>query len=191
MTVLEDQKATERRSAKYPREDKKAIVAEIKALLENSQASVFTQYRGLSVAQLFELRGELRALGTEYKVYKNSLVRIAATSAGYDLNETLTGPVAIAFAKTDAAGTAKTLQKFVDSTKILTLKGAVLGTSVLNQQDVVALAKLPSREVLLAQVAGMLQAPMSKAARLFQAPISKAAYAVKALEEKKASEEAA
>lgn len=189
-TVTDEQKAQDRRSAKYPREDKQAIVAEIKKYIEDSQASVFTEYRGLTVTQLAELRAELREQGTEYKVYKNTLVRLAATSAGFDINESLTGPIAVAFASTDAAAAAKTLKKHADSTKILTLKGGLLGSSVLNEADIVALAKLPSREVLLAQVAGMLQAPLSKTARMLQAPISKAAYAMKALEEKKNSEAA-
>ncbi len=125
-TAVQDKNATERKSAKYPREDKQAVVAEIKAFIENSQASVFTEYRGLTVAQLADLRAELREQGTEYKVYKNSLVRIAATSAGYDLNETLIGPVAVAFAKTDAAGTAKTLKNMLMKQKYLLLRALFL-----------------------------------------------------------------
>ena len=188
MTTVQEKNSTERRSAKYPREDKQAIVAEIKEYIETSKATLFTEYRGLSVSQLAELRAELRS---EYKVYKNTLVRLAATSAGYNFDETLTGPIAIAFAKSDAVATAKIIKKHVDSTKILTIKAGLLGDTVLDESEIVALAKLPSREVLLAQVAGAFQAPLSKAARLFQAPITKAAYAIKALAEKKDSEEAA
>ncbi len=191
MTTVQEKNSTERRSAKYPREDKQAIVAEIKEYIETSKATLFTEYRGLSVSQLAELRAELRAEGSEYKVYKNTLVRLAATSAGYNFDETLTGPIAIAFAKSDAVATAKIIKKHVDSTKILTIKAGLLGDTVLDESEIVALAKLPSREVLLAQVAGAYQAPLSKAARLFQAPITKAAYAIKALAEKKDSEEAA
>ena len=190
MTATQEKNATERRSAKYPRQEKQDTVAEIKAYIEDSRASVFTEYRGLTVAQLAELRAELRAQGTEYKVYKNSLARIAITSAGYDFDEMLTGPVAIAFAKEDAVGTAKTLKKHVDSTKKLTLKGGLLGDSVLSEADFVALSKLPSREVLLAQVAGTLQSPLTKSAGLFQAFTRNAAYALSALQAKKEQEAA-
>ena len=182
MTTVQEKNSTERRSAKYPREDKQAIVAEIKEYIETSKATLFTEYRGLSVSQLAELRAELRAEGSEYKVYKNTLVRLAATSAGYNFDETLTGPIAIAFAKSDAVATAKIIKKHVDSTKILTIKAGLLGDTVLDESEIVA---------LVAQVAGAFQAPLSKAARLFQAPITKAAYAIKALAEKKDSEEAA
>ena len=118
------------------------------------------------------------------------MARIAITSAGYDFDEMLTGPVAIAFAKEDAVGTAKTLKKHVDSTKKLTLKGGLLGDSVLSEADFVALSKLPSREVLLAQVAGTLQSPLTKSAGLFQAFTRNTAYALSALQAKKEQEAA-
>ncbi len=180
--------ATLRRSAKYPRPEKESLVDEIKELFSQSQASVFTEYRGLSVSQLAELRAELRNNGTEYKVYKNTLVRRAATDSGYEVSEMLTGPVAVAFAKTDAAATAKTLKTFSDSNEALILKGGVLGSSAMSADDIKALAKLPSREVLLAQIAGAFQAPMAKSAGLFQAFTRNAAYAFKALADKKQQE---
>ncbi|MFN8015676.1 MAG: 50S ribosomal protein L10 [Acidimicrobiia bacterium] len=183
--------ATLRKSAKYPRENKVSTVDEIKEKFSSSQAAVFTEYRGLTVSQLGELRSELRSKDTEYKVYKNTLVRLAAKASGYEIDETLSGPVAVAFAKTDAAAAAKALKTFSDTNKELVLKGGVLGESVLSTDDVIALAKLPSREVLLAQVAGAIQAPLTKSAGLFQAFTRNAAYAFKALADKKASEEAA
>ncbi len=183
--------ATLRRSAKYPRENKVAVVEEIKELFSSSQAAVFTEYRGLTVAQLAELRTALRGIDTEYKVYKNSLVRLAATASGYTLGETLTGPVAVAFAKTDAAAAAKALKTFSDTNKDLVLKGGVLGDSVITADGIIALAKLPAREVLLAQVAGTIQSPLTKSAGLFQAFTRNAAYAFKALADKKQSDEAA
>lgn len=182
--------ATLRRSAKYPREDKVAVVNEIKELFSSSQAAVFTEYRGLTVAQLAELRSELRNNDTEYKVYKNSLVRIAAKASGYSIDETLTGPVAVAFAKSDAAAAAKALKTFGDANQSLVLKGGVYGSSVLSADDINALAKLPSREVLLAQIAGTIQSPLTKSAGLFQAFTRNAAYAFKALADKKANEAA-
>ena len=183
--------ATLRRSAKYPRESKVAVVDEIKELFSSSQAAVFTEYRGLTVAQLAELRTELRSKDTQYKVYKNTLVRLAATASGYALEDTLTGPVGVAFAKTDAAAAAKALKTFSDTNKDLVLKGGVLGDSVITADGIIALAKLPAREVLLAQVAGTIQSPLTKSAGLFQAFTRNAAYAFKALADKKQSDEAA
>lgn len=182
--------ATLRRSAKYPRDNKVAVVEEIKEHFANSQAAVFTEYRGLTVTQLAELRGELRSKDTEYKVYKNTLVRLAARAAGYELDETLTGPVAVAFARTDAAAAAKALKTFADSNKDLVLKGGVLGETVMSSDDIIALAKLPAREVLLAQIAGTIQSPLTKSAGLFQAFTRNAAYAFKALADKKAADAA-
>ena len=143
--------ATLRRSAKYPREDKVATVKEIKELFTNSRASVFTEYRGLTVAQLKELRDRLRESDATYKVYKNTLVRIAAKEAGLSIDDTLVGPVAIAFANSDAVSAAKALNDFSVANKALILKGGVLGETVMSTDDIVALAKLPTREVLLAQ----------------------------------------
>ena len=183
--------ATLRRSAKSPRPEKTALVDEIKELFSSSQASVFTEYRGLTVAQLAELRAELRSNGTEYKVYKNTLVRLAAKESGYEIDEVLAGPVAVAFAKTDAAAAAKALKTFSDSNEALVLKGGVLGSSVMSSDDIKALAKLPSREVLLAQIAGTIQSPLTKSAGLFQAFTRNAAYAFKALADKKSADEAA
>lgn len=183
--------ATLRRSSKYPRAEKEAVVAEITELFSSSQAAVFTEYRGLTVAQLAELRASLRSIGTEYKVYKNTLVRRAATDSGYSIGETLIGPVAVAFAKTDAAATAKVLKTFSDANQALILKSGVLGDSVMTSDDIKALAKLPSRDVLLAQIAGTIQSPLVKSAGLFQAFTRNAAYAFKALADKKQTEEAA
>lgn len=180
--------ATLRRSAKYPREEKAETVKEIKDLFAQSQASVFTEYRGLTVTQLAELRTQLREAGTEYKVYKNSLVKIAANDSGYEVNELLTGPVAVAFAKDDIAAAAKALKNFSDANKALILKGGVLGENTISAEDISALAKLPSREVLLSQVAGIFQSPMVKSAGLFQAFTRNAAYAFKALADKKSAE---
>jgi large subunit ribosomal protein L10 len=183
--------ATLRRSAKSPRPEKTALVDEIKELFSQSQAAVFTEYRGLTVAQLAELRAELRNSGTEYKVYKNTLVRRAANDSGYELDDILTGPVAVAFAKNDAAAAAKSLKTFSDANEALILKGGVLGASVMSADDIKALAKLPSREVLLSQIAGTFQSPMVKSAGLFQAFTRNAAYAFKALADKKQQDEAA
>lgn len=183
--------ATLRRSAKYPREDKQATVKEIKELFLNSRSSVFTEYRGLTVAQLKELRGNLREADAQYKVYKNTLVRIAAKEVGLEFDDILVGPVAIAFANSDVVSAAKALNSFAEANKNLVLKGGVLGETVMSTADIVALAKLPTRDVLLAQVAGTLQSPLTKSAGLFQAFSRNAAYAFKALADKKSAQEAA
>src|SRR5690606_5255393 len=131
----------------------------MKELFSSTQASGLTEYRSLTVSQFAELRAEIRNSGTEYKLYKITLVRLAAKEAGYELDEVLAGPVAVAFAKNDAAAAAKTLKTFSDSNDALVLKGGVLGASVMSDEDIKALAKLPSREVLLAQIAGTIQSP--------------------------------
>lgn len=183
--------ATLRRSAKYPREDKVSVVKEIKDLLINSRGSVITEYRGLTVAQLKEFRDSLREVDSEYKVYKNTLVRLAAKDAGLDFGDDISGPVAIAFAKSDAVSTAKAVKTFADTNKALVLKSGVLGDKVISAEDVIALAKLPTRDVLLAQIAGTIQSPLTKSAGLFQAFTRNAAYAFQALADKKSADEAA
>src|SRR4029079_10624793 len=127
-------------------------------------------------------RASLRTTGTEYKVFKNTLARRAV--AGGDLESVASlfeGPVAIAFVRGDAAAAAKALREFGKDNPALVLKGGLLGTRVITPGDLDALADLPSREAMLAQVAGVFQAPLTKAAGLFQAFPRNFAYGVKAL----------
>lgn len=168
------------------REEKAAVIAEVRGKLEAADAAIVTEYRGMSVTALATLRRELRNAGAEYKVYKNTLARFGAKEAGYDgLSDMLVGPTAITFIKGDASGVAKALRDHAKENPLLVLKGGVIGGKTVSAADVKALADLPSREVLLAQIAGMLQAPLNKTANLLQAPMRKAAYGLKALIESK------
>jgi large subunit ribosomal protein L10 len=143
---------------------------------------VLTEYRGLNVAAMAELRRALRAAGGDYKIYKNTLARLGARSAGIDtLDEMLTGPTAIAFVEGDAAAVAKALRDYARGNPALVVKGGLLGQRVLTANEVTALADLPSREVILAQLAGALQAPIAQFASLLAALPRNFAYGLKAL----------
>ena len=165
-----------------PRPEKLAVVEEIREKLAASDATVLTEYRGLSVRALAELRGALRGAGTEYKVFKNTLARRAVESSGLDELTTLfEGPVAIAFVHGDAVLAAKALRDFGRTNPALVMKGGLLGTRVMTARDLEVLADVPPRDVLLARLAGGFQAPLTKAAGLFQAFTRNFAYGVKAL----------
>lgn len=164
--------------------EKVDAVAEITELFRDSDAAVITEYRGLSVSQLKELR---RALGPEttYAVVKNTLTEIAAREAGIDAFEgKLSGPTAIAFIKGEPVAPAKALRDFAKSNQQLVLKSGYFEGQALSEKDVQALADLESREVLLSKAAGAFTANLSKAAAVFQAPLSKTARTVDALRAK-------
>lgn len=163
------------------RADKAASVAEMTEEFRASSAALLTDYRGLTVGQLKELR---RSLGpdTTYAVVKNTLSKIAAKDAGVSgFDELLVGPTAIAFIKGDAVAAAKGLDTFAKENPLLIIKGGIMDGKVLSADDVKKLAKLESREVLLSKVAGAANAALAKAAALFQAPLSKTARTVEAL----------
>ena len=165
-----------------PRTEKVAIVDEITAKLSDAKAVFVTEYRGLNVGALAKLRGSLRDSGAEHKVYKNTLARFAAARAGLDiLNELLVGPTALTFVGDDSVAAAKALRDAARTSPTLVLKGGVLGTSSLTAADITALADLPSRDELLAQFAGALQAPLVKTAGLLQALPRNLAYGLSAL----------
>lgn len=170
------------------RPEKVAVVDEIRAKVAEADATVLTEYRGLKVHELATLRASLRPTGTEYKVFKNTLARRAMDGAELDgMVSLLEGPVAIAFVRGDAAAAAKALRDFGRSNPALVVKGGLLGGKVLEPRAIEALAELPSREVLLAQIAGAFQAPLVKAAGLFQALPRNLAYGVKALIDQRAA----
>jgi len=171
-----------------PRGEKVAVVDEVKERFRDADAALLTEYRGLNVAAMAELRRALRAAGGDYKIYKNTLVRRATRDLDLELDELLVGPTAIAFvrpgpdgAPADPAAVAKALKEFSRTNEALVVKGGVLGTKILSADETRELAELPSREVLLAQLAGALQAPMVKMAQLLNALPQKFAYAVQAL----------
>lgn len=161
--------------------EKYAAVAELKGRFESSTAAVLTEYRGLSVAQISQLR---RSLGenAEYAVVKNTLAGIAAREAGIDAFEgQLQGPTAIAFVSGDAVAVAKGLRDFAKENPALVVKGGYMDGAALDEAGIKKLADLESREVLLAKFAGAMKGSMSKAAALFQAPLSKTVRTVEAL----------
>jgi len=165
-----------------PRPEKVAVVDEVKARLNDSDAAILTEYRGLTVKDLATLRGQLRTSGADYKIYKNTLVRFAVRDLELqELESSLTGPTAIAFVKGDAAAVAKTLRDFSKGNPNLVVKGGVLGSKPLTAGDAAALADLPSREVLLAQIAGLFAQPLQQFAGMLQALPRNFAYGLKAL----------
>jgi len=164
-----------------PRPEKTAVVDEIRSKLSDADAAVLTDYRGLTVPELASLRGSLRPAGTEYKVFKNSLARLAVEGAGLqELLPLLEGPVAFAFVHGDAVIAAKAIRDFGRTNPALVIKGGMLGPRILSAAEVAALADIEPRDVLLARLAGGFQAPLTKAAGLFQAFTRNLAYGVKA-----------
>ena len=166
------------------RPDKGDAVAELTESFSSSSAAVLTEYRGLTVKQLKELR---RALGadTSYAVVKNTLSKIAASNAGLTgLDELLAGPTAVAFVKGDPVTAAKGLRDFAKAHPALVVKGGVMDGKALTADDIKKLADLESREVLLAKLAGAMKASLTQAVYLFAAPLSQAARALGALEAK-------
>ncbi|MBC8195097.1 MAG: 50S ribosomal protein L10 [Acidimicrobiia bacterium] len=171
-----------------PRPDKVAVVDEVRERLSNTEAAVLTEYRGLDVPALAELRAALREAGGEYKVYKNTLVRLAVGELDFEIDDLLTGPTAIALvgqrpdgSAGDAVSLAKALDEFAKEHEALVIKGGLLDSQRLTVEQVKALAKIAPREVLLAQLAGAMAAPMQQFASLLNALPQNLAYALKAL----------
>jgi large subunit ribosomal protein L10 len=164
------------------RPDKAAAVAEISDRFRTSSAAVLTEYRGLSVSQLTQLRKSISGHAT-YAVVKNTLTAIAARDAGVTaLDEAaLAGPTAIAFVTGDPVEAAKGLRDFARTNPALVIKGGVLDGRPLSADEVRRLADLESREVLLAKLAGAMKASLTQAAYLFAAPLSQAARTIDAL----------
>jgi large subunit ribosomal protein L10 len=165
------------------RPDKAAAVAELTDAFRESSAAVLTEYRGLTVAQLKELRRSLAGNAT-YSVVKNTLTKIAAREAGVDAFESLLeGPSAIAFVTGDPVEVAKSLKNFGRDNPLLVVKGGVLEGRAITADEVRKLADLESREVLLAKLAGAMQASLQQAVSLFAAPLSQMARLAGALEQ--------
>ena len=160
-------------------EMKKTVVAEIKAKMEAAHSIVLLDYRGLTVAEVTELRNECRKAGVEYAVLKNTMVSLAAKELGINgLDDYLKGPTAVAFGMNDAVAPAKVLTDFVKKAKKTEVKCGVLDGQILNAAGVEALAAIPSREVLLAKIMGSMMSA-----------VSKFVYVVEALRKKQAGEE--
>ncbi len=174
-----------------PRADKVAVVAEVKEKLEAADGVVLTEYRGLDVPAMAELRRNLAPSGGEYKIYKNTLVRLAAQEVGLDFEELLTGPTALAFvgekadgSAGDAAAVAKALKEYAKTNDALVLKGGVLDGKMLDVEEIKALADLPSREVLFAEFAGAMEYLLGDFAGLLDAKLREFSYALQELLDK-------
>ncbi len=168
------------------RSEKEAVVAEIRAKFDAASAVVLTEYRGLTVTELADLRRQLRGIGCEYRVYKNTLARFAAREAGIEgFDALLVGPTAIAFVDGDVAAVAKALKDYSKTNAKLVITGGAVAKKLVSANDVQVLADLPSREVMLSQFAGLLQSPLVKTASLLQALPRNMAYGLKALIDQK------
>ena len=166
------------------RADKQAAVAEIVESFNDSAGAVLTEYRGLTVKQLQDLR---RSLGenANYAVVKNTLAKIAATEVGIDgFDDLLTGPTAIAFINGDVVEAAKGLRDFAKANPTLVIKGGVLDGKTLDAKEIAKLADLESREVLMGKLAGAMLASLSQAVYLLNAPLAQAARLAGALQAK-------
>lgn len=164
------------------RDGKVAVVDAVRARLDDADGAVVTEYRGLTVAEMAGLRRALRAVGGDYKVFKNTLVRRAVEGSAHEqLTELLEGPTAIAFVQGDVSAVAKALRDFARSAPALVVKGGVLDGSLLGARELGLLADLPSREVLLSMFAGALAAPMRNLAGLLKAVPQGFAYGLSAL----------
>lgn len=149
---------------------KAQAVAEINAKLTNASSVVVVEYRGLSVAEITELRNELRTEGVELKVYKNNLVSRATENTDFEgLKDSLKGPNAIALGSEDAVAPARVLAKFAKKHEALVLKAGVVEGKLLSVEELDAISKLPGREGMYSMLLGMLQAPVSKFARVVKA----------------------
>ncbi|MFI6024200.1 50S ribosomal protein L10 [Amycolatopsis magusensis] len=169
--------------------DKVTAVAEIADRFRTSSATVVTEYTGLSVAQLSQLRVALGS-SAKYRVAKNTLVQRAAQEAGVQgLDDLFVGPTAIAFVEGEAVDAAKALRDFAKDNNALVIKGGYMDGRPLSVAEINRLADLESREVLLSKAAGAFKAKLSQAAALFQAPASQVARLAAALEEKRRGEE--
>lgn len=171
-----------------PRPEKVAVVDEVRERFDQASAALLTEYRGLDVAAIGTLRRALREAGGEYKIYKNTLVRLAVREAGLDIEDLLVGPTAIAFvgdrpdgAPGDAVLVAKALRDFARTNPSLVVKGGVMDDKTLSPEDARALADVAPRDVLLARLAGAFAAPMVQFAGLLQALPRNFAYGLQAL----------
>ena len=171
-----------------PRPEKIAVVAEVQEKFSNAEAVILTEYRGLDVTDMAVLRAAMKQAGGEYKVYKNTLVRVAAKELNLEIEELLVGPTAIAFTGTrpdgssgDPVSIAKALTNFAKDHEDLIIKGGVLEGALLSTEEITALSKIAPREELLARLAGGMAAPLREFASLLNAIPQNFAYALSAL----------
>ena len=175
-----------------PTQDKIDAVSDLKQRLSGVKTVLLTEYRGLTVQQISELRKQLRAVSAEYKVVKNRLAKIAAQEAGNtELAELLNGPSALAMGGGDEVALAKSFLEAIRPYRTVAIRGAVLGGHRVDADGVTRLATLPPREVLLGQLAGSMVSPLATMASLLAAPLRNLGYALAQVAEQKAKAEAA
>ena len=168
------------------RTHKVEVVDEVKTRVSAATASIVSEYRGLTTAELAELRTTLAAAGGDYRIFKNTLVKIAIDGGEYQpLEQYLSGPSALTFVQGDISAVAKALRDFARNNPLLVIKGGLADGSLLSPGDLSALADLPPREVLLARLAGAIAAPMQQMAGLLQALPRSMAYGLSALIEQR------
>ena len=174
-----------------PKPEKVAVIDEVRERLNGSTASVVTEYRGLTVADMANLRKNIRSVGGDFKVFKNTLVRRALEGSNHEgLSDFLVGPTAIAFVEGDVSAVAKALKDFADANPALVIKGGVFEGSALSADALKTLANLPSRDVLLARLAGLIASPMQTFAGLMKAVPQSFAYGLQSLIDSKPAEAA-
>ena len=172
------------------KEKKQELVADYREKLEHSQAVILTNYQGLNVAQISELRNRLRAVGTGYQVIKNTLLRLALQEAKLPpLDMLLEEPTAIGFCYQEVPPAAQVLIEFTREASTLGLKGGLLGHRLLTAEDISQLASLPSREVLLTQILAALQSPMGRLVNVLSGPMRGLVTVLKARADQLASAE--
>ena len=174
-----------------PRADKVAVVAEVKEKLESADGVLLTEYRGMNVPAMAELRSNLRPVGGEYKIYKNTLVKLAANELGIELDELLLGPTALAFvgekadgSKGDAAAVAKALKEYSKTNDALVIKGGLLDGKAITADEIKALADLPSRDQMLSEFAGAMESILGDFAGVLDAKLQEFVGCMDALIEK-------
>lgn len=169
-------------------EEKKRVVAELEAKLKSSRVAIFTDYRGLNVAEANQLRKSFREAGSEFRVVKNTLIRLAAQQGGIDgIDRFLTGPTAVAFDFRDPVVPAKLLMDFTKTTRSLDIKGGLVEGRLVGFEEIKYLADLPGREVLISRVVGGFLSPLVGLSSVLQGPLRKLVYALKAVQEQKAA----
>lgn len=176
----------ERRIVLITKEKKSQQLAELTEKLSKSKAVVFTEYKGLTVAQIADLRKTLKEAGAEYKVFKNTMVSIAAKGTAYEsARDVLTGPTGLAFGYDDPVAAAKKVLEFAGKNDKFKVKSGVIDGKLYSTDEIKAISKLPSKMVLLSMLAGAFQAPAAKLVGALNATVAQFAYALEAAKNKK------
>ena len=176
--------ASTARTGRDPRPEKVEIVADVRGRLESSDAVLFTEYRGLNVSEMAELRAALSPVGATYKIYKNTLTRVAARDLELDIEDYLLGPTGLTFIDGDPAAVAKVLDGYRKSHEVFVIKGGLLGDVMITPDGVRKLASLPPREELLSKLGGLVQAPMAQMAATLAAPLQELGGLLGAMQQK-------